>query len=88
MNERLTPETDALWHKNPEQQEVYKFARKLERERDELAAKLVANEAYQAGLLAERDEARKSAEEWREHCLKRHVMSQIISSKLPWEENS
>jgi len=31
-------------------------------------------------------EARKCAEEWREHCLKRHVMSQIVSSKLPWEE--
>ena len=34
----------------------------------------------------QRDEARKCAEEWREHCLKRHVMSQIVSSKLPWEE--
>jgi len=37
-------------------------------------------------LESERDEARKCAEEWREHCLKRHVMSQIVSSKLPWEE--
>lgn len=68
--------------------EALATVRRLARERDELAAKLVANEAYQAGLLAERDEARKSAEEWREHCLKRHVMSQIISSELPWENNS
>lgn len=30
-----TPETDELWHKRPEQFEVYKLARKLERERDE-----------------------------------------------------
>lgn len=37
-------------------------------------------------LERQRDEARKCAEEWREHCLKRHVMSQIVSSKLPWEE--
>ena len=35
MNESSTPETDALWYKNPEQHEVYKFACKLERQRDE-----------------------------------------------------
>lgn len=37
-------------------------------------------------LERERDEARRYAEEWRRHCLKRHVVSQIVSSKLPWEE--
>ena len=42
------------------------FARERERERDSYAAKLVASEAYEAGLLAERDEAREQLEAMRE----------------------
>lgn len=45
---------------------TYTLARKLERERDELTNKMVANEAYQAGLLAERDESREQLKVMRE----------------------
>lgn len=73
-NTNDTPETDL-------------FQRKVER--DEHNSIVGTNAAWRwfAGRLErERDEARKYANEWREHCLKRHVMSQIVSSKLPWEK--
>lgn len=76
MSEQLTPETDAkAFYETPigtrklDRQGVKvptEFARKLERERDSYAAKLVASEAYTAGLLAERDEARELARELRD----------------------
>ena len=57
-NERPTPETDAQGFGDGRHPWVgTDFARKLERQRDSYAAKLVASEAYEAGLLAERDEA-------------------------------
>lgn len=78
-NEKPTPETYAAWsaaqelrHENGSPayawaaKDMYNFARKLERERDSYAAKLVASEAYEAGLLAERNEARELARELRD----------------------
>lgn len=57
-NEKPTPETDAQGFGDGRHPWVgTDFARKLERERDSYAAKLVASEAYEAGLLAERNEA-------------------------------
>lgn len=73
-NTHKTPETDA-------------FKRKVEREEYNCIAG--TNDAwcwFARKLERERDEARECANEWREHCLKRHTMSQIVSSKLPWEE--
>ena len=79
MSNRPTPETDAAWaaakelrHENGSPahgwaaMDMCNFARERERERDSYAAKLVASEAYEAGLLAERDEAREQLEAMRE----------------------
>ena len=86
--QRPTPETDASdtipymdgdeltwWVKKD-------FARKLERERDELAAKLVANESYQAGLLAERDESREQLEAMREAIREAWVEMQYAEARF------
>lgn len=71
MNESSTPETDALWYKNPEQHEVYKFARKLERQREaircELAEKDKQLEVMRFSLMG----AQQGAEEARKIIRKR-----------------
>ena len=41
-----------------------------------------------ARLDAELQEARESAEEWRDNFMHNRRMSMVVSTKLPWEERS
>lgn len=69
MSQRPTPETDAqaraiYANVSPTNNQRFvamtKWAEELEQQRDESRAKLVGNEAYQCGLLAEMEAMRKA----------------------------
>lgn len=87
MNTTTTPETDAATfiiltslQSGTEKVVHAEICAKLERERDEFAAKLTGNEAYQAGLLAERDEAREQLQAMREAIKEAHALMKAMEA--------